>query len=73
MFGLKKTYSVYKNLNGTALMQYNLINEYFNNSLGRQAELPDGFENGRRNEISLSSKSGIYSRLLFNKGFEYPH
>jgi hypothetical protein len=29
MLGIKKSYKIYKNLNGTALMQYNLHNPYF--------------------------------------------
>jgi hypothetical protein len=44
MVGLKKQYNIYKNLNGTVLMQYNLINKYFRTPYVDRLNSRIGFE-----------------------------
>jgi hypothetical protein len=44
MVGMKKQYKIYKNLNGTVLMQYNLINKYFKTPYVDRLNSRIGFE-----------------------------
>jgi hypothetical protein len=44
MMGMKKSYKIYKNLNGTVLLQYNFVNKYFKTPYVDRLNSRVGFE-----------------------------